>query len=328
MRYLVTGGAGFIGSHLVEHLVAAGEEVVVLDDLSTGRRENLAAVWRAIRFVEGSVTHRETCRRVMEGVDCVLHQAAVTSVQRSVEEPLAVHDVNATGTLHILLAARDAGVRRVVLAGSTSAYGNSAQLPNCEDHVTRPLSPYAAAKLAAEAYCQAWGATYGLETVVLRYFNIFGPRQDPNSQYAAVVPKFITAALRAQPPVIYGDGSQTRDFVYVANVVHANILASRAPGVQASGQVFNVGSGHSVSVNELWTRIATLADVDLAPIYAAGRPGEVRESLATIRKAKELIGYGPVVDFEEGLRRTVDSFRGPLSGAPSARHRVAVQDAA
>jgi nucleoside-diphosphate-sugar epimerase len=264
----------------------------------------------------------------MEGVDCVLHQAAVTSVQRSVEEPLAVHDVNATGTLHILLAARDAGVRRVVLAGSTSAYGNSAQLPNCEDHVTRPLSPYAAAKLAAEAYCQAWGATYGLETVVLRYFNIFGPRQDPNSQYAAVVPKFITAALRAQPPVIYGDGSQTRDFVYVANVVHANILASRAPGVQASGQVFNVGSGHSVSVNELWTRIATLADVDLAPIYAAGRPGEVRESLATIRKAKELIGYDPVVDFEEGLRRTVDSFRGPLSGAPGARHRVAVPDAA
>jgi nucleoside-diphosphate-sugar epimerase len=328
MRYLVTGGAGFIGSHLVEHLVAGGEEVVVLDDLSTGRRENLTAVWREIRFVEGSVTHRETCRRVMEGVDCVLHQAAVTSVQRSVEEPLAVHDVNATGTLHILLAARDAGVRRVVLAGSTSAYGNSAQLPNCEDHVTRPLSPYAAAKLAAEAYCQAWGATYGLETVVLRYFNIFGPRQDPNSQYAAVVPKFITAALRAQPPVIYGDGSQTRDFVYVANVVHANILASRAPGVQASGQVFNVGSGHSVSVNELWTRIATLADVDLAPIYAAGRPGEVRESLATIRKAKELIGYGPVVDFEEGLRRTVDSFRGPLSGAPGARHRVAVQDAA
>jgi nucleoside-diphosphate-sugar epimerase len=328
MRYLVTGGAGFIGSHLVEHLVAAGEEVVVLDDLSAGRRENLAAVWGKIRFLEGSVTHRDTCRRVMEGVDCVLHQAAATSVQRSVEEPLAVHDVNTTGTLHILLAARDAGVRRVVLAGSTSAYGDSAKLPNCEDHVTRPLSPYAAAKLAAEAYCQAWGATYGLETVVLRYFNIFGPRQDPNSQYAAVVPKFITAALRAQPPVIYGDGRQTRDFVYVANVVHANILASRAPGVRASGQVFNVGSGQSVSVNELWTRIAALADVNLAPIYAAGRPGEVRESLATIRKAQELIGYDPVVDFEEGLRRTVDSFRGPLTGAPGARRRVAIQDAA
>lgn len=328
MRYLVTGGAGFIGSHLVEQLVAAGEEVVVLDDLSTGRRENLAAVWRAIRFVEGSVTHRDTCRRVMEGVDCVLHQAAVTSVQRSVEEPLAVHDVNTTGTLHVLLAARDAGVRRVVLAGSTSAYGDSAQLPNCEDHVTRPLSPYAAAKLAAEAYCQAWSATYGLETVVLRYFNIFGPRQDPNSQYAAVVPKFITAALRAEAPVIYGDGRQTRDFVYVANVVHANILASRAPSKRTSGQVFNVGSGQSVSVNELWTRIAALADVDLAPTYAPGRPGEVRESLATIRKAQELMGYNPVVDFEEGLRRTVDSFRGPLSGVPGTRERVAVPDAA
>jgi nucleoside-diphosphate-sugar epimerase len=328
MRYLVTGGAGFIGSHLVEHLVAAGEEVVVLDDLSAGRRENLAAVWGRIRFVEGSVTHRDTCRRVMEGVDCVLHHAAVTSVQRSVEEPLAVHDVNATGTLQILLAARDAGVPRVVYAGSTSAYGDSARLPNSEDHVTRPLSPYAASKLAAEEYCHAWGATYGLETVVLRYFNIFGPRQDPNSQYAAVVPKFITAALRAQAPVIYGDGSQTRDFVYVANVVHANVLASQAPGARVSGQVFNVGSGQSVSVNELWTRIATLADVDLAPIYAAGRPGEVRESRATIRKAQELIGYDPVVDFDEGLRRTIDSFRGPLIGALGARYRVAVQDPA
>jgi nucleoside-diphosphate-sugar epimerase len=325
MRYLVTGGAGFIGSHLVEQLVAAGEEVIVLDDLSAGRRENLAAVWGRIRFVEGSVTHRDTCRRVMEGVDCVLHQAAVTSVQRSVEEPLAVHDVNATGTLHILLAARDAGVPRIVYAGSTSAYGNSAQLPNCEDHVTRPLSPYAASKLAAEEYCHAWGATYGLETVVLRYFNIFGPRQDPNSQYAAVVPKFITAALRAQPPVIFGDGGQTRDFVYVANVVHANLLASRAPGVQVSGQIFNVGSGQSVSVNELWTRIATLADIDLAPIYAAGRPGEVRESLATIGKARELIGYDTVVDFEEGLRRTIASFRGHVTGSPGARLRVAVQ---
>ncbi len=264
----------------------------------------------------------------MEGVDCVLHQAAVTSVQRSVEEPLAVHEVNATGTLYILLAARDAGVRRVVFAGSTSAYGNSAQLPNCEDHVTRPLSPYAAAKLAAEAYCQAWGATYGLETVVLRYFNIFGPRQDPNSQYAAVVPKFITAALHAQPPVIYGDGRQTRDFVYVANVVHANLLASRAPGVQVSRQVFNVGSGQSVSVNELWARIATLADVDFAPIYDAGRPGEVRESLAAIGKARELIGYEPVVGFDEGLRRTIASFRGHPTVPPDPRRLLAVEDPA
>jgi nucleoside-diphosphate-sugar epimerase len=325
MRYLVTGGAGFIGSHLVEHLVAAGEEVIVLDDLAAGRRENLAAVWRKIRFVEGSVTHRDTCRRVMEGVDCVLHHAAVTSVQRSVEQPLAVHDVNATGTLHILLAARDAGVPRVVYAGSTSAYGDSAQLPNCEDHVTRPLSPYAASKLAAEEYCHAWSAAYGLETVVLRYFNVFGPRQDPNSQYAAVVPKFITAALRSQPPVIFGDGRQTRDFVYVANIVHANLLASRAPGALVSGQIFNVGSGQSVSVNELWTRIATLADVDLAPIYAAGRPGEVRESLATIGKARALIGYDPVVDFEEGLRRTIAAFRGRLTGSPGDWHRLAVE---
>jgi nucleoside-diphosphate-sugar epimerase len=324
MRYLVTGGAGFIGSHLVEQLVAAREEVIVLDDLSAGRRENLAAVWGKIRFVQGSVTHRDTCRRVMDGVDCVLHHAAVTSVQRSVEEPLAVHDVNTTGTLHILLAARDAGVPRVVFAGSTSAYGDSARLPNCEDHVTRPLSPYAASNLAAEGYCHAWGATYGLETVVLRYFNIYGPRQDPNSQYAAVVPKFITAALRAEPPVIYGDGRQTRDFVYVANVVHANLLASRAPGVQVSGQVFNVGSGQSVSVNELWARIAALADVDFAPIYQAGRPGEVRESVAAIGKARERIGYEPVVGFDEGLRRTIASFR----RRPTPRRLLAVEDPA
>jgi UDP-N-acetylglucosamine/UDP-N-acetyl-alpha-D-glucosaminouronate 4-epimerase len=305
MRYLVTGGAGFIGSHLVHHLVAAGHDVVVLDDLSTGRRENLSSVGDRIRLLVGSVTDAEMCWRAMEGVDCVLHHAAVTSVERSVREPLAAHEVNATGTVNVLLAAGDAGVRRVVFAGSTSAYGNPADLPNREDDRTQPLSPYAASKLAAEQYCQAFQATYGLEPVVLRYFNIFGPRQDPNSQYAAVIPRFITAALRGEPPTIYGDGGQTRDFVYVANVVHANMLASRAPAAQVAGQVFNVGCGRGISVNELWQSIRELVGTDLEPEYVEGRAGEVRDSLASIEKARELFGYSAVVSFEEGLRQTI-----------------------
>src|SRR5881409_3556381 len=309
MRCLITGGAGFIGSHLVEHLVGAGHDVVVLDDLSTGRRENFAAVRRRISFIRGSVTDLSACRRAMEGVNYVLHHAAVTSVQRSVDDPGGAHTVNATGTLNVLLAARDARVRRVVYAGSTSAYGNSAVLPNREDHIANPLGPYAASKLAGEGYCLAFHAAYGLETVVLRYFNVFGPRQDPKSQYAAVVPRFIAAALAGEPPTIYGDGSQTRDFVYVANVVHANLLAARAPAAHVAGQVFNVGSGHSVSVNELWSAISALVGIDLAPAYAAARVGEVRDSLAAISKAREQIGYEPTVDFEEGLRRTITAYR-------------------
>jgi len=309
MRYLITGGAGFIGSHLAQHLVGAGHEVVVLDDLSTGRRENLVPVADRVHLIVGSVTDPDTCRRALDGVDCVLHQAAVTSVERSVREPLATHGVNATGTVNLLLAAGEAGVRRVVFAGSTSAYGNPVGLPNSEDDPTRPLSPYAASKLAAEQYCQAFHATYGLEPVVLRYFNIFGPRQDPNSQYAAVVPRFITLALRGERPTIYGDGGQTRDFVYVANVVHANLLASRAPAAQVAGQVFNVGCGRSISVTELWRCIRDLVGVDLEPVYVAGRAGEVRDSLASIDKARDLIGYQPLVSFEEGLRRTVAHYQ-------------------
>jgi nucleoside-diphosphate-sugar epimerase len=327
MRYLVTGGAGFIGSHLVERLVTAGQDVVILDDLSSGRRENFASVRRRVSFIRGSITDLSTCRRAVDGADYVLHHAALTSVQRSVDEPLVAHEVNATGTLNILLAARDARVRRVVYAASTSAYGNPTTLPNSEDHVTRPLSPYASSKLAGEEYCSAFHATYGLETVVLRYFNIFGPRQDPKSQYAAVVPRFIAAALHGEPPTIYGDGSQTRDFVYVANVVHANLLAARAPAARVAGQMFNIGCGQSVSVNDLWDRIRELAGVPVLPKYAEGRPGEVRNSLASIDKARELVGYEPVVDFDEGLRQTVAYYREGRKERRRRRPRAVVRAA-
>ncbi len=324
MRFLITGGAGFIGSHLVEHFVAAGHDVTVLDDLSSGRRANLAAVRRAIRFIRGSVTDLNTCRRAVEGVDCVLHHAAVTSVQQSVDEPLVTHTVNATGTLNVLLAARDKGVSRVVYAGSTSAYGNTATLPNSEEQVSRPLSPYAASKLAGEEYCVAFHATYGLETVVLRYFNVFGPRQDPNSQYAAVVPRFIAAALAGERPTIFGDGGQTRDFVYIANVVHANVLATAAPAAGVAGQVFNVGCGQGVSVNQLWERVRTLAGVPLVPVYTQGRAGEVRDSVAALAKARRLVGYEPIVDFEEGLRQTIAFYRTGRETQPRKRARTVV----
>jgi UDP-glucose 4-epimerase len=309
MRVLVTGGAGFIGSHLVEHLVAAGQEVVVLDDLSSGRREHFAAVRRRISFIRGSVTELSLCRRAVAGADVVLHLAAVTSHAGSVEAPLATHGANASGTLNILVAAREARVRRVVFASSMSVYGNSATLPNAETHVPRPLDPYAAAKLAGEAYCLVFHATYGLETVVLRYFNVFGPRQDPTSPYAAVVPRFIAAALQGERPTIYGDGKQTRDFVYVADVVHANLLACQAPAAHVAGQVFNIGSGRSVSVNELWERIAALTAVPVLPRYGEGRPGDVKNSLAAIDKARERLGYTPAVEFDEGLRRMVTFVR-------------------
>jgi len=309
MRYLVTGGAGFIGSHLVERLLQDGAAVTVLDDLSTGRREHLRAVRDRIRFIRGNVARLEVCRRAMQDVDYVFHQAAVTSVPRSLRKPLAAHHTNVTGTLNVLLAAREARVRRVVFAGSTAAYGDAAEVPQHEALLPHPRSAYAASKLAAEAYCQAFWHTYGLETVVLRYFNIFGPRQNLDSQYGAVVPLFIAAALNGDPAVIFGDGAQTRDFTFVTNVVDANVRACHAPTEQAAGAVFNIGCGADTSIRELWQGIAGLVGVDIEPIYDITRPGDVRHSRASIARAGEQLGYVPTVNLEEGLRRTVAYFR-------------------
>jgi UDP-N-acetylglucosamine/UDP-N-acetyl-alpha-D-glucosaminouronate 4-epimerase len=305
VRYLVTGGAGFIGSHIVDHLVAAGHDVVVLDDCSSGARANLAAVADRIRFIEDSICDFRACVAATRGVHYVLHQAALTSVIGSIEDPAATDRVNVGGTMNVLIAAREAGVRRVVLAASTAAYGDSTELPNRETMLPRPLSPYAASKLAAEAYCQAFRSSYGLETVMLRYFNVFGPRQDPASPYAAAIPRFIIAALRGESPVIYGDGEQTRDFTFVANVARANLLACTAPAARVAGEVFNVGSGCSVTINEVWSRIRQALDVPLDARRAPGRPGEVRDSRASIEKAAAAMGYRPHVDFPTGLRLTV-----------------------
>jgi UDP-glucose 4-epimerase len=327
MRYLVTGGAGFIGSHLVEQLVDEGHTVVVLDDFSTGRRENLEPFARRIELIEGSVADADTCRRAAAGVQVVLHQAAFTSVVRSLEEPLAAHESNVTGTLNVLSAAREGGATRVVFAGSTAVYGDQAALPNREDTLPRPLSPYAATKLAGEEYCQAFFASYGLETVILRYFNIFGPRQDPMSAYAAAIPKFILAAFRLIPPVIYGDGGQTRDFTFVTDVVQANLRAARAPGARVAGRVYNVGSGRQVTINALWDQIQGLAGVRLPARHVEPRPGEVRDSLASIERARAELGYAPQVDLDRALERTVAYYRDSLSALDRAAETGAAAEA-
>lgn len=309
MRYVVTGGAGFIGSHLVEHLVGEGQDVVVLDDFSTGKRDNIAPWLDDIELVEGSVTDPAVCARAISGADYVLHQAALPSVPRSVKDPAASHAANATGTLNVLIAARDAGVKRVVYAASSSAYGDTPELPKREEMVPRPLSPYAVSKLAGEQYCRAFNASFGVPTVALRYFNVFGPRQDPTSQYAAVVPKFITMALAGEPPTIFGDGNQTRDFTFIANVVRANLLACEA-GPGAFGEVFNVGCGERISVNDLWSRIRALVGTDVDAHHEPSRAGDVRDSLASLDRIRAALGYEPAVGVGEGLRRLVEEMRG------------------
>ncbi|MDY7039983.1 MAG: SDR family oxidoreductase [Chloroflexota bacterium] len=301
--YLVTGGAGFIGSHIVAELVRRGQRVRVFDDFSTGKEANLAEVRQAIELVRGDLRDLEAVRRAVSGVDYVLHQGALPSVIRSVDDPLTSDACNVVGTLNLLLAARDAGVRRVVYASSSAVYGDSPTLPKHEDMRPAPKSPYAVSKLAGEHYCQAFTEVYGLETVCLRYFNVFGPCQDPASQYAAVIPLFITALLRGEPPNVHGDGQQSRDFTYVTNNVQANLLAATAPDV--AGQVFNVACGKRYTLLELLDVLRDILNTEVTPVHTDPRPGDVRHSLADIGKAQRALGYRVGVSFEEGLRHTV-----------------------
>jgi UDP-glucose 4-epimerase len=306
-RYLVTGGAGFVGSHLVEALVRRGGQVRVLDNFSTGRVENLVTVADDVELISGDVCDEAAVARAVAHCDVVFHQAALASVPRSVEAPLATHAACATGTLVVLHEARNAGARRLVYAASSSAYGNQPQPRKAESDRPSALSPYAAAKLAGELYCEAFWHSYGFEAVALRYFNVFGPRQDPSGPYAAVIPLFIKAILSGQPPVIYGDGRQTRDFTYVENVVQANLLAAEASG--AAGQVFNVGSGAATSLLDLLDQLNAIVGTKVKPVFAEARPGDVRDSLADISRAQSVLGYEPGVDLAEGLKRTVEYYR-------------------
>jgi len=306
-RYLVTGGCGFIGSNLAEYLVSQNHEVRILDNLSTGKRENISAFADRVEFIEGDLLDRAAVARAVEGVDYVLHQAALPSVPRSIEDPETSNRVNVEGTVILLHACVKAGVRRVVYAASSSAYGDQPTLVKSEDLLPRPKSPYAVAKLAGEYYMQAFTACYGLETVALRYFNVFGPRQDPTSQYSAVIPKFITAMLHGEAPTIYGDGTQTRDFTFVLNNVLANVAAAQAPAV--AGRVFNVACGTSFSLLDLVREINSILGTSIEPVFAPPRAGDVRHSLADISAARAALGYDVVVDFHEGLRRTIEWYK-------------------
>ena len=310
--YLVTGGAGFIGSHIVERLVREGHHVRVLDDLSSGKESNLESFRSEIELVRGDIRDAKLVNDTMKGVDIVFHEAALGSVPRSVADPLTTHEVNMTGTLNVLLAARDAGVMRVVYASSSSVYGETPVLPKREDMTPQPLSPYALSKLVGEHYASVFKHVYGFEVVALRYFNIFGPRQDPESQYAAVIPRFIAALLEGRAPVVYGDGLQSRDFTYVDNVVDANLLASEADGV--AGQAFNVACGGRYTLLDLLARLKAILGSDIEPIHEAARAGDVKDSQASIEAAERALGYRVTVGFEEGLQRSAGWYRKQIGG--------------
>ena len=307
MKTLVTGGGGFIGSHLAAHLAELGHDIRILDNFASGQRSNMLALPDDVELIEGDIQSYERAHNAVICCDIVFHQAALPSVPRSVQDPLTSNATNITGTLNVLLAARDAGVRRVIFASSSSIYGSSPEMPKREDVLPLPISPYAAAKLACEGYCRSFAEVYGLETVALRYFNVFGPRQDPRSEYAAAVPKFINELMAGESPTVFGDGEQSRDFAYVQNIVEANVLAMDAQGV--AGQVFNVACGAAVTINELLDELRLLLDTDIEADYVAPRPGDVRHSLADISRARTALDYEPSVHLREGLRRTVEHFR-------------------
>ena len=302
MRYVVTGGAGFIGSNTVDELVRRGESVVVLDDLSAGKEENLAEVRNKISFIKGSINDLEAVRRAMHEADYVLHLAARTSVPRSIKDPLETNRVNIEGTLNVLVAARDAKVKRVVLAASSSAYGETPVLPKVETMQPQPISPYGVTKYVGELYAQMFGRVYGLQNVSLRYFNVFGPRQDPGSPYSGVLSKFCTAFLEQTAPVVFGDGEQTRDFTYIENVVQANLSACEAPA--ASGRAINVGTGDRISLNQTLQLLREISGNSLEARYDAAREGDIRDSQADLTLSREVLNYEPTVNFAEGLRRT------------------------
>ncbi len=327
MKALVTGGAGFIGGHLAARLAELGHTVRVLDNFATGRRSNLLALPDDVELVEGDVQSYERVHNAVAGCEVVFHQAALPSVPRSLQDPLTSHATNLTGTLNLLLASRDSGVRRLVYASSSSVYGANPDLPKREDMPPAPISPYAVAKLGGEGYCRSFSEVYGLETVALRYFNVFGPRQDPTSQYAAVIPNFISALLLDRPPRVFGDGEQSRDFTYVDNVVEANLRAVDAPGV--AGRAFNVAAGQSITLNELLAQLRELTGSEVAAQHAPPRAGDIRHSRADITRAREELGYSPGLGLREGLRPTVEHYREAglaeqvlarsLTGAPAAR---------
>lgn len=302
-RYLVTGGAGFIGSHLCQRLCAAGNAVRVLDNLSTGRRENLAEIRAEIEFVEGDICDAALLAEAVQQVDCVLHQAAIGSVPASVEQPLVDQEVNAVGTLRLLEAARQAGVRRVVFASSAAVYGNNSQMPKREDMPPEPAAPYAVSKAMGEHYARVYSQTYGLEVVGLRYFNVFGPRQVPSSPYSGVISIFVARMRAGEAPTIFGDGHQSRDYVYVGDVVEANMRASTTQGV--AGRIYNIGCGRSASLLELIAALNQILGTELTPMFAAPRAGDIRFSSADISRARAELGYEPRVGFAEGLERTI-----------------------
>ena len=313
-HYLVTGGAGFIGSHLAEELVRRGHQVRVADSLITGKRSNLDHI-PGVEFLEGDLAEMDVARKAVDGIEVVLHQAAIPSVPRSVTDPMTSHRANVDATLNMLLASRDAGVKRLVFAASSSAYGDTPTLPKHEEMPTNPLSPYALQKVIGEQYLQMFTRLYGLETVSIRYFNVFGPRQDPTSPYSGVISVFATALLENRPPTIFGNGEQTRDFTYIANVVNGVLRAAEAP--DASGQIINVATGGRISLNQLFEEMRTLIGADVRPNYAPTRAGDVRDSQAEITKARTILGYEPMVSFEDGLKNTLDWYR--TAGAAAAR---------
>ena len=307
MKILVTGGAGFIGSHIVEELVKRGDTVRVLDNFATGKRENLTPFAGKIEMVEGDLRDFDTVKKAVQGMEYVLHEGALPSVPRSIADPVMSNDVNVKGTLHILVAARDEKVKRVVYASSSSIYGEAKARVKKETMPPSPLSPYATSKLAAETYCRIFYAIYGLETVVLRYFNVFGPRQDPLSQYSAAIPKFITLMMDGKQPTIFGDGKQSRDFTYVHNVVQANLSAMIAPG--AAGKICNIACHRTVRLNKMIELLNEFLGTAIAPIHTSPRTGDIKFSLADISNARKYLNYSPMVSFEEGLRKTVEYFK-------------------